>query len=424
MNTRLYNARLLTMVNGTDIECGEIWVEGNRITYIGGAKDSSSVEWDKEIDCEGNVLMPGFKNVHTHSGMTAFRSLADDLNLQDWLNTMIFPREAVMTGEDIYWLTKLAILEYLTTGVTLISDMYLTPDTILQACDEMGMRCEIISGLNKFGPSLEVLEERYNNLNGKSDLVGFKMGVHAEYTCDKELLEEVSKLLHKYEAPLYVHMSETSTEHNECIERYGMTPVAFFDSLGLWDFGGGIYHGVWCDENDMEIMKRRNVSITSNPSSNLKLASGIAPIAKYLDKGILVGIGTDGPSSNNCLDMFREMFLITALAKVKDYNPKAVPATEVLKMACVNGAVSLGHEECSNLSEGKLADIIMIDLNQPNMQPILDIANNIVYSGSKTNIKMTMINGNILYYDGEFIDTDVDEIYEKCAQITNRLKDI
>ena len=424
MNTRLYNARLLKLVNCTDIECGEIWVEGNRITYIGGAKDSSSVEWDKEIDCEGNVLMPGFKNVHTHSGMTAFRSLADDLNLQDWLNTMIFPREAVMTGEDIYWLTKLAILEYLTTGVTLISDMYLTPDTILQACDEMGMRCEIISGLNKFGPSLEVLEERYNNLNGKSDLVGFKMGVHAEYTCDKELLEEVSKLLHKYEAPLYVHMSETSTEHNECIERYGMTPVAFFDSLGLWDFGGGIYHGVWCDENDMEIMKKRNVSITSNPSSNLKLASGIAPIAKYLDKGILVGIGTDGPSSNNCLDMFREMFLITALAKVKDYNPKAVPATEVLKMACVNGAVSLGHEECSNLSEGKLADIIMIDLNQPNMQPILDIANNIVYSGSKTNIKMTMINGNILYYDGEFIDIDVDEIYEKCAQITNRLKDI
>lgn len=423
MNIRLYNARILSMVENQDMFEGEVWVKDGNIAYVGEAK--ASVEnWDKEIDCEGNVLMPGFKNVHTHSGMTAFRSLADDLNLQDWLNTMIFPREAVMTGEDIYWLTKLAILEYLTTGVTLIADMYLTPETILDACAEMGMRCEIVSGLNKFGPTLQVLEDRYNNLNGKNELVGFKMGVHAEYTCDKELLEKVSELIHKYEAPLYVHMSETKTEHEECIERYGMTPMAFFDSLGLWDFGGSIYHGVWITEDDMEIMKKRGISVISNPGSNAKLASGIAPISKYLDKGITVGLGTDGPSSNNCLDMFREMFLVTALAKLKDMDPKAVDAMEVLKMACVNGAITLGHEECSDLSAGKKADIIMIDLKQPNMQPILNIPKNIVYSGSKTNIKMTMIDGKILYYNGEYIDVNVDEIYERCAAITERLKDI
>lgn len=424
MKTRLYNARILSMIEGEDIYFGEVWVDGNKITYVGPQKDSDII-FDESIDCNGNVLMPGFKDAHTHSGMTAFRSLADDLNLQDWLNNMIFPREAVMTGEDVYWLTKLAILEYLTTGITMIADMYLTPDTIRDACVEMGMRCDIVSGLNKFGPTVEVLEERYTGLNDKDDLIGFKMGVHAEYTCDKELLERVSELIHKYKAPLYVHMSETKTEHEECIERYGMTPMAFFDSLGLWDFGGSIYHGVYCDSNDMEIMKKRGISIISNPASNAKLASGIAPITDYLNNDIMVGLGTDGPSSNNCLDMFREMFLETALAKLRENDPKAVDAMEVLKMACVNGALSLGHEDCSALAEGKKADIIMIDLKQPNMQPILNIPKNIVYSGSKSNVKMTMIDGKILYMNGEFKNgIDVDEIYEKCAIITERLKDI
>ena len=204
-----------------------------------------------------------------------------------------------------------------------------------------------------------------------------------------------------------------------------MTPMAFFDSLGLWDFGGSIYHGVYCDSNDMEIMKKRGISIISNPASNAKLASGIAPITDYLNNDIMVGLGTDGPSSNNCLDMFREMFLETALAKLRENDPKAVDAMEVLKMACVNGALSLGHEDCSALAEGKKADIIMIDLKQPNMQPILNIPKNIVYSGSKSNLKMTMIDGKILYMNGEFKNgIDVDEIYEKCAIITERLKDI
>ena len=425
MKIRLYNALILTMADNDELFEGEIWVENNIITYVGKKNDNQKPSFDKEIDCEGNVLMPGFKNAHTHSGMTAFRSLADDLNLQDWLNNMIFPREAMMTGEDIYWLTKLAILEYLTTGVTLIGDMYLEPKGIADACEEMGMRCEIVSGLNKFGPSLETLEERFLNLNGNSDLVGFKMGVHAEYTCDKDLLIKVSELIHKYKAPLYVHMSETKTEHQECIDRYGMTPMALFDSLGLWDFGGSIYHGVYCDDDDMDIMAKRGISVITNPASNAKLASGIAPITQYLERNIVVGIGTDGPSSNNCLDMFREMFLVTALAKVKEMDPKAVPAMEVLKMACVNGAVSLEHDDCTTLQVGKKADIIMIDLHQPNMQPILNIPKNIVYSGCKSNVKMTMINGNILYYNNEFMcNADVDEIYSHAAQITERLKDI
>lgn len=417
---RLYNAKILSMVPGQEMFDGEVWVEGNRIKYVGKAKEG---KFDKEIDCEGNVLMPGFKNAHTHSGMTAFRSLADDLNLQDWLFNEIFPREDKMTGDDIYWLSQLAFLEYLTSGITAIADMYLTPESILKTADDFGMRCQIVSGLNKFGPTIDVLERRYNELNGKSELVGFLMGVHAEYTCDLDTLKAVSELIHKYKAPLYVHMSETKTEHEECIERYGKTPMALFESLGLWDFGGGIYHGVWCTEEDMDIMKKHGLRVVTNPGSNSKLASGIAPISKYLEKGIEVAIGTDGPSSNNCLDFFREMFLVTALAKLRDNDPKAVDALEVLKMACVNGAHAMEIEDDDAIADGKLADIIMIDLKQPNMQPILNIPKNIVYSGSKINVKMTMINGKILYKDGYFNGKiDVDTIYAKCAEITERLK--
>ncbi len=423
MKLRLYNARILTMKDGEDIYFGEIHTDGNRISYVGDDKNApQDVKFDREIDCEGNVLMPGFKNCHTHSGMTAFRSLADDLNLQDWLTTQIFPREAKMTGEDCYYLTKLAILEYLTSGVTAIEDMYLTPETIADACIEMGMRCELVSGLNKFGPTLEVLEERYNKLNGYDPLIGFKMGLHAEYTCDRELLENTAKLIAKYKAPMYVHMSETKTEVEECKGRYGITPVKLFDELGLFDYGGVIYHGVWTTDEDREILKKRGVMVVTNPASNAKLASGIAPISAYLKDGITVAIGTDGPSSNNCLDMFREMFLVTGLAKIKEMDPLAVPATEVLKMATVNGSKTLEHKDTDVLDKGKLADIIMIDLKQPNMQPILNIPNNIVYSGCKSNIKMTMIDGKILYHNGEFIDVDVEEIYSKTEEIMNRLR--
>lgn len=422
MKIRLYNARILSMVCNEDIYFGEIHINDNRITYVGSSDCAPNGEFDEEIDCEKNVLMPGLKNCHTHSGMTAFRSLADDLNLQDWLNNEIFPREAKMSGEDCYWLTKLAILEYLTSGVTAIEDMYLTPETIADACQEMGIRCELVSGLNKFGPTLEVLEERYNKLNGKYPLIGFKMGVHAEYTCDKELLVKVSELVHKYKTPLYVHMSETKTEVDECIERYGMTPVAFFDSLGLFDFGGVIYHGVWTTPDDWEIMKKRGIMVVTNPGSNCKLASGIAPISDYLREGITVAIGTDGPSSNNALDMFREMYLTSMLGKVREMDPLAVPASEVLKMATVNGSKTLEHADTDVLAAGKLADIIMINLKDPAMQPILNISNNIVYSGGKNIVKMTMIDGKILYKDGQFIGIDTDEIYSKSEAIMERLK--
>lgn len=419
------------MTDGCAILEGELWVEGDRIIYVGDGRDldafyertgKSCILWDQEIDCEGNVLMPGFKDAHTHSAMVAMRSFADDMPLQEWLNTKIFPLEAKMTEQDNYDLTQLAILEYLTTGVTSIFDMYLSPKDIAQACIDMGMRCVLVSGLNKFGPAVEVMEERYNKLNGMHPLISYMMGVHAEYTCPKELLSEVSELIHKYKAPLFAHLSETKSETEECLERYGMTPPQLFDSLGLFDFGGGGYHCVYFTEEDMDLFAKKGLHIITNPGSNTKLASGIAPMTRFMEKGINVGIGTDGASSNNCLDMFREMFLTTGLAKLRDMDASAVDAGEVLKMATVNGAKAMGLTDCDVLAEGKKADIIMIDLHQPNMQPLNNIAKNIVYSGSKQNVKMTMIDGQILYHDGRFLCCeDPEALYQKANEIIARL---
>lgn len=427
MNIRFFNAKILSMVEGQDIFDGELWVEDSKITYVGAAmpeeeREKLNKKFTRNIDCDGNLLMPGFKDAHTHSGMTLMRSYADGLPLQEWLETKIFPLEAKMTDEDCGLLTKLAVLEYLTSGITAIMDMYLSPDAIAKACEETGMRVVQVSGINKFGPSLEVFEDRYNRLNGKHPLSSYMMGFHAEYTCDRELLEKLSELAHKYSAPMFTHNSETVREVEECKERYGMTPTVFLDSLGLFDFGGGGYHCCHMSDEDIEIFKKRSLTAVTNPGSNTKLASGIAPVKRFLDEGINVAIGTDGPSSNNCLDMFREMFLVTGLAKLREKDASVVNGMEVLKMATVNGAKAMGLDDCDVLAEGKEADLIMIDLKQPNMQPINDIPNNLVYSGSKQNVKLTMIHGSILYEDGKFnVGMTPGEIYKAAGAIQKRL---
>ena len=434
MNYRFYNARILTMKT-TELIDGELWVQDDKILYVGEGGDAAavcqslsieSILWDREIACGGNLLMPGFKNAHTHSAMTFLRSYADDLPLQDWLTKQVFPMEAKLDGEMIYHLTKLAVLEYLTSGITSIFDMYLTPETTAKACVEMGMRCVQVSGTSgqeNFEQSLKQMEERYHTLNELDPLHSYFIGFHAEYTCSKALLEQVAAMAHKYQAPVFTHLSETKAEVEGCKERYGVSPVKLLDSLGMFDYGGGGYHCVWLDEEDMDIFAKRNLSVVTNPGSNTKLASGIAPVAEFLKRGINVAIGTDGPASNNCLDIFREMFLVTGLAKLRDQDAAAVDALEVLKMATVNGAKALNLPDADVLAAGKQADLIMIDLQQPNMQPINHIPKNLVYSGSKQNIKMTMIRGRILYENGQFAkEIDEEEIYRKANEIIDNLR--
>ena len=436
MRTRIYNARILTMEEGREIFSGEVQIRDGRITYVGPSADEAPgmnktfnktseipETWDEEIDAGGNLIMPGFKNAHTHSPMTFLRSYADDMKLQEWLFDKVFPAEAKLTGDDIYWLTKLAVMEYLTSGTTAVFDMYKLKDDSARAVRETGFRMVFCGDLNDFGGTVEDMERDYLRYNeDRESLLSYQIGFHAEYTTSRELMEEIATLAHKYEVPVYVHCSETKKEVEECRERSGMTPVAYMDSLGMFRHGGGLFHGVHMDEEDFEILKKSGISVVTNPASNLKLASGIAPVKRYLDEGILTAVGTDGPASNNCLDMFREMFLVTGLQKVICDDPEAVPAMDVLRMATVNGAKVMGLSDCDVLAPGKRADLIMIDLMQPNMRPLHNIEKNIVYSGSKQNVKMTMVNGKVLYRDGVFMIGELPEtIYEHAERISERI---
>lgn len=434
MNTRFYNARILTMSDSSktgdyfDITEGELWVENNRITHVGTPKESDHLHFDEEIDVDGNLLMPGFKNAHTHSAMTFLRSYADDLPLQDWLNLQVFPMEAKLTGEDIYHLSKLAILEYLTSGITANFDMYFCPKDVAQASIEMGFRTVMSAGINQFmGSTSEImasLESWYNQFNSYHELIGYRLGFHAEYTANNELLSEIAKLATRLKAPVYTHNSETKFEVDQCIERYGMTPTAYLNSLGMFDYGGGCYHCVHMTQEDLDILLQHQVSVVTNPASNMKLASGIAPVKKMMDVGINLAIGTDGPASNNALDMFREMFLTTVLQKIREMDASAVDANHVLYMATIGGSKAMGLMDADTLEIGKLADLIMIDLHQPNMQPINNITKNIVYSGSKQNVKLTMVNGKILYRNNQFfVGEDAEIIYAKANEIIQLKKE-
>lgn len=401
-----------------EIESTDVYIDGGKIVKIG----ESDIKADRIYDLNGNLLMPSFKNAHTHSAMTFGRSFADDLPLSSWLNDKIFPLEAKLNGDDIYKLSKLAFLEYLTSGITACFDMYYFPENMAKASVDFGFRTVMCGAVNNFKESVEKLEEYYNKYNNYDELVSYKLGFHAEYTTSKEIMKGISQLVEKYSAPVFMHSSETKSEVDGCIERYGKSPTALFEELGLFNYGGGAYHSVWVDDSDLEIYKKRGVWAVINAGSNCKLASGIAPVSKMMDLGINLAVGTDGPASNNALDMLREMYLIAATQKINDCDAASTDANAILKAATIGSAHCMGLDECDVIDEGKTADLIVIDMHRPNMQPINNITKNIVYSGSKENVKMTMINGKILYENGEFINTDIERIYSEAQAVIDRIK--
>ncbi|MDY0214314.1 MAG: amidohydrolase [Bacilli bacterium] len=422
MRIRFINALILTMEENRPLFNGEVHVEDNLITYVGPSLELDET-FDRIINVEGNLLMPGFKNIHSHSPMTFLRSYADDLPLFEWLHNAVFPLENKIQPGDQYVLSKIAFAEYLTSGITLCFDMYYSPLETAKAAVDSGFRAALCGTVTKYKESVEEMKAAYHTINKMSPLVSYHLGFHAEYTATPEILKELAKAAHELKVPIWSHISETKREVDECIEKYGVSPAVYIDNLGLYKYGGGGFHGVHFTDADFEVYKKRKLSIVTNPSANTKLASGIAPIKRYLDEGINVGIGTDGPASNNALDFFREMWLVTGLAKLRENDASVVDAYAVLKMATVNGATALNMLNARYLSEGSLADIIMLDLNQPNMQPINNIEKNIVYAGSKSNVIMTMINGKVLYENGEFfLDEPIEEIYRKGQEITERLK--
>ncbi len=428
MRIRLYHARILAMQQEEEPFLGEVWVKDDRIEKVIKGEPAEHTEaFDEQIDCMGNLLLPGFKNCHAHGPMTFLRSFADDLPLQEWLDKKIFPAEAKLAKEDIYTLMQLAVLEYIRGGITTSFEMYFHPEMIAKACIDMNFRV-VLSG-TVFGmtepvtEAVDTLVRDYETFHDSHSLVDYKLGFHSEYSCCESLLKEIAALSHKYHAPVFMHNSETEREVQECIRRHGVTPVQLMNELGLFEYGGAGHHLVYTTDKDRQILKEKGIYAVTNPSSNLKLASGIAPVKEYVENGIPVAIGTDGPASNNSLNFFKEMYLTAVLQKIKYKDAAVLSPYEVLKMATVNGAELLGLSDCNSIAEGKQADLILIDLLKPNMQPWNHFVNNLVYSGSNENLIMTMIAGKILYVNGVYrTNADPLEIYEKANYIIRRIE--
>ena len=418
---RLYNGLVMPMTSDCSYFSGEVWTDGGKIAYVGPARSGVLPEFEREIDLGGDLIIPGFKNAHAHSAMTFLRSYADDLPLQSWLFDKVFPLEERLTPEAVYAFTRLAILEYLSGGMTASFDMYFHRDAYAQANIDSGFRT-VICGALSAGDRISVAADDYAKFNSLHPLIGYLPGVHAEYTADERLLREMSELVHQLKSPFWTHNSETRSEVDGCMARHGMSPTACLDSLGLFDFGGGGYHCVWFTDDDVRIFAEKGLWAVTCPCSNAKLASGIAPLGRFEKRGVKLAIGTDGPASNNALDMFREMYLACVLQKLERQDAAACPAEGILYAACSGGARAMGLENCGCLAEGKAADLAVINMNRPNMRPVHAVAKNLVYSGTRDIVRLTMVAGRILYENGEFfVGEDPGRIYAEAEKYTREL---
>ena len=417
---RFYNGRVLRFGGGMRMTEDEVWTDGGRIAHVGPKPETLPV-FEREIDLKGDLLLPGFKDAHTHTAMTFLRSFADDMPLQDWLYQQVFPHEAKLTPDMVYTFARLGIMEYLSSGITASFDMYVKNDAYAAANIDSGFRTVICSGLNNFDKDPKDIEREYLKFNALHELVSYRLGIHAEYTTSPERMRYMAEFAHQYHEPCFTHLCETKAEVEGCVERYGMTPPQLLDSIGFFDYGGGGFHCVWMSEEDIRLFAEKKLWAVTNPCSNLKLASGVAPLDRLAAAGVPLAIGTDGAASNNALDFFREMYLASALQKVKYEDAAAGGADRVLEMACVGGARAMGLSDCDDIAPGKCADLVVLNLRRPNMQPLHNIPRNVVYAGSKENVRLTMVAGCVLYENGEFfIGEEPEKIYERANQERKR----
>ncbi len=416
---------MIRFYNGLTLEPGgvtenEVWVDGSAISYVGPAREDVPA-FTRQIDLGGDLLMPGFKDAHTHSGMTFLRSAADDLPLQEWLEKQVFPREAKLTPESLTAFVKVAFLEYLANGITACFDMYFFPDQFVQVAMDWGFRAVMCESLTA-GDDPSRVYERYEKYNAVSPLVGYRLGFHAEYTNGIETFKTVAEAAHHFKAPVWCHNSETVSEVRDCVARHGMTPTKLFDSLGLYDYGGGGYHCIYMTDEDLDIFARRGLTAVLNACSNGKLASGTFRLREAVEKGVNLAVGTDGPASNNALDMFREMYLINIMAKLREGNAAAGDPALILNAAVSGGARAMGLADCDAIAPGKQADLVRVDMHRPNMRPVNNVVKNLVYSGDPSNVRLTMIAGRVLYEDGQFyVGEDPEKVYRTAEEYTRQI---
>lgn len=402
MNIKFENALIMT-TPFEPIILGELVVNDEKIEFIGKKFDGKV---DKVINCNQNLLMAGFINCHAHSAMTLLKGISDSDTLENWLKK-VNPLEQNLTPKQIYDGTILAIKEYIKNGITCFQDCYFYPDVAVKACIDTGMRaCIALSeaySMNKF-LSKEQLEKLYLSLKNKSHLVDYLFYCHSVYTCNEKQFAETISLARKYNTIIATHMSESLYEVGECAKIHGgKTPVMLLESYGFFDGQSLLAHGVHLQKEDYAILEKYNASICHNPSSNLKLGSGIANLKALQNHNVNICLGTDGSASNNKLDMFREMFLSSVLQKGVMNDPTLINAETALDMATINGAKALGNNKIGSLKVGNYADIIMIDMHSINNMISQNIKSNLVYACGVEDVILTMINGKILYQNGEFV---------------------
>ena len=417
MNTLFSHVTVVCMDEAnTVLEDSFVLVRDRKIAYIGPIRPQEPVA--REVNGTGKVLMPGFVDTHTHLAMTLMRGFGGGHDLQTWLNDYIFPVEDRLDGRAVRAGTGLALAEAISCGITSVSDMYFFCDETIEEVVRSGISANIARGTTVFTEEFDPntypacvdarhLVEKWHNYN--EGQIKIDACIHGEYTSNAKMWRWMAEFARENQLQMHVHLSETKKEQEECIARHGMTPAAVFEQYGLWDTPAIAAHCVYTTPDDWEILKRHGVSVIHNPVSNLKLASGIAPVEQMRKAGLNVALGTDGVSSNNSHNMFEEMKLASLLAKGSSGDPTALSDEAVLKMATVNGAKAQGRH-AGVVEVGAVADLILVDLNAPNMRPCHDVEANLIYAAHPGNVCMNMARGKIIYENGEFLTLDIREI--------------
>ena len=429
-NTILIKNALILSPNNFEEKKQSLLIKNDLIAEISDEIDESNV--DKIIDGEGKVLLPGFVNTHTHLSMTLFRGLADDLSLDTWLNDHIWPMEANLNGDYCYAGALLGAVELIKSGTTTFSDMYFYMEDVARAVDEAGIRAVLSYGMIDFGDAerreAEIKENLtlFENCNGMADgRIKVFFGPHSPYTASEELLIKVRQLADEYNMGIHIHVSETQKEINDVSEEKGLRPFEYLDKIGFLGPDVVAAHSVWLSDEEIEIIKKHDVKVSHNPCSNMKLASGIAPVSKLMENDICVSIGTDGASSNNNLDLIEELKTASLLQKVSTLDPNVLNSHEAIAMGTIKGAEALGlADEIGSIEVGKKADIILIDTNSANMVPDSStLTSNIIYSANGSNVDTTICNGKILMENKKLTVLDEQEIYDKAREAIKNLKE-
>ena len=423
MKTLIKNVHALLPDGTTPLT--NIMIEGDRIKAMGEVPEGFLP--DKTIDGKDHFAIPGLVNAHTHASMNLLRSYADDMELMDWLTNKIWPVEEKMGSDDIYWGAMLAAAEMIRSGTTAFADLYgPCEERVAEATIESGLRGILSRGLIGVAPDsdkkLDEAAALYRDFHGAGEgRVTVMFAPHALYTCPPEFLKKVSKAADAYNAEIHIHMSETQGEVENCLKEYGKRPFAHVESTGLFEHGTMAAHCVHVDDEDIDIIKKHHIRVVHNPGSNMKLASGVAPVPRLLKEGICVALGTDGASSNNNLDMLEEVQLSALLHKVSACDPLAVPALEAVKMGTEYGAQAVGLKDVGRLEAGALADIVLFDLNNVMWCPRHNLVSLLAYSARSSSVDTVLVAGKVLMEKHELKTLDEERILFEAQRCADRL---